>query len=166
MPATYSLSFVDHSAYRTGPGRPPRPHGCVAVDGYRVFQAHGACPPGTTANRAMEQHRAQLAERIEAIHALLAAMRRDGECDNGRPHVASKQALRLRLELVGLMVEHRSMRDGNRHTMPKALVLARELDDYEPSAATITHICYWYRLCPLWLLMGRGEPPRQIEGRL
>ena len=160
-----ALRFYDYAAYRPVPGAPPHPHGCVSVDGYRVFHARARSLNDNGADRVQDRHCARLTERMAAIHVSLAAMRRDGECDNGRPHIASKQALRLRLELVGLLVEHRVMETRSCHTMPKALVLARELDDYEPSASTITHLCYWYRLCPLWLLLGQGEAPVRVEGR-
>ena len=166
MPA---LHFYDYAAYKPLPGTPPRTHGCVIVNGYRVFHARKKTlldrATDREADRARDQHRAQLTERMAAIHASLAAMRRDGECDNGRPHKASTKALRLRLELIGLLVEHRVMQTGACHTMPKALILVRELDAYKPSASTITHLCYWYRLRPLWLLLGLGEAPVRVEGR-
>ena len=164
MTMMHKTNFIDGAAYKAPVIGPPRPYGSVSVDGFWIFSTRRLRSSSDDAMRWNRSRSDELAADIKAVRAKLACLRRGAPCDD-RPHVGSKAALRMRLELIGLMVEHRIVSEGLTHMMPKALVLARQVADYEPTAFTVTHICYLYALCPRWLLMGEGEMPEEIPVR-
>ena len=163
MTMMQETSFIDGAAFKAPVIGPPRPHGSVSVDGFRIFSTRRVRSQSDDTIHLNQSRCEQLAADIETIRAKLSSLRRGGPCDD-RPHIGSNAALRMRLALIGLMVEHRVVSEGLGHMMPKALVLARQVADYEPTAFTVTHICYLYSLCPRWLLMGEGEIPDEIGG--
>ena len=140
--------------------------GTISADGFRVLRRGRGEPADQKTRLSNRTACERLEDKIEAVRKQLTALRRDGECDDGRAHIGSAAALRLRLELIGLMVEHGVLCEGVSHMMPRALVLAREIADYQPSAQTVTTICYCYGLDPAWLLMGEGEGPQDLTARL
>ena len=164
MTMMHERDFVDGAAYKPPLVGPPRLHGSISVDGFRIFSARPAQSLGSSTIGWNRSHVEELEADIEAVRIKLSGVRRSAPCDD-RPHIGSKAALRMRLGLVGLMVEHRIVSEGIGHMMPKALVLAREVSDYEPTAFTVTHVCYLYSLCPRWLLMGEGQAPDEIAIR-
>ena len=164
MTMMQETSFIDGAAFKAPVIGPPRPHGSVSVDGFRIFSTRRVRSQSDDTIHLNQSRCEELAADIETIRAKLSSLRRGGPCDD-RPHIGSKAALRMRLELIGLMVEQSIVSEGLGHMMPKALVLGRQVADYEPTAFTVTHICYLYSLCPRWLLMGEGEAPDQITVR-